>query len=191
MIPPLAKTPQGYEPQIAINNLGPFLLTKLLTPILRSTARSETPASIRVVWVSSSAAEAPFSPKHGVPPPSELSYEKFNARAGMVNYAISKAGNYLHATEYAKRTKDVVSIPMNPGNLSSDLWKEHGSVLRAFLRMFILHPPRYGAYSELFAGLSPMVTVEKSGSWGIFTSLLPSFPCVSIALGFVRDDLLT
>jgi retinol dehydrogenase 12 len=31
-----------------------------------------------------------------------------------------------------------------------------------------LHPPIYGAYTELFAGLSPEVTVQKSGAWSKF-----------------------
>jgi hypothetical protein len=146
------------------------LFTKLLTPILTETAKGELPGAVRVVWVSSSAAEAPFSPKNGVPPVAELTYETFNKRAGMAKYAISKAGNYLHATEYARRTNGVVSVPMNPGNLSSALWKEHGSLLKGFLKTFVLHPPLYGAYTELFAGLSPAVTVEKSGAWGKFTS---------------------
>ncbi|KAI4157095.1 MAG: hypothetical protein LQ342_008526 [Letrouitia transgressa] len=29
----------------------------------------------------------------------------------------------------------------------------------------MLHPPINGAYTELFAGLSPDVTVERSGAW--------------------------
>lgn len=29
----------------------------------------------------------------------------------------------------------------------------------------MLHPTIYGAYTELFAGLSPEVTIEKTGSW--------------------------
>lgn len=65
MIPPAVPSAQGYEPQLAINNLGPFLFTKLLTPMLQETARGETPGVVRVVWVSSSAAEG-LSPKHGV-----------------------------------------------------------------------------------------------------------------------------
>lgn len=98
----------------------------------------------------------------------ELEYEKLNTRAGMAKYGISKAGNYLHATEFAKKFKGVVSVPMNPGNLNSDLWKEHGSLFQGILRTFVLNPPVYGAYTELFSGLSPLVTLEKSGAYGIF-----------------------
>lgn len=41
----------------------------------------------------------------------------------------------------------------------------------------MLHPPVYGAYTHLFAGLSPGVGVEKSGEWG------ECFPCLPGTLG--------
>jgi retinol dehydrogenase 12 len=41
------------------------MFTKLLTPLLISTAKISSPSSVRVVWVSSSAAEG-LSPKGGV-----------------------------------------------------------------------------------------------------------------------------
>lgn len=42
----------------------------------------------------------------------------------------------------------------------------------------LLFPPINGAYSELFCGLSPEVTAEKSGSYGAhhFTSLAILIP---------------
>lgn len=33
------------------------------------------------------------------------------------------------------------------------------------LKSFFLHEPIYGAYTELFAGLSPAVTASKNGAW--------------------------
>lgn len=86
------------------------------------------------------------------------------------SYALSKAGNYLHAVEMAKRFKNqgVVSIALNPGNLDSELWRTQGAVAAKFLKTFVLHPPKYGAYTELFAGLSPAVTMDRSGDWGKF-----------------------
>ncbi|KAF4612460.1 hypothetical protein G7Y89_g15617 [Cudoniella acicularis] len=86
---------------------------------------------------------------------------------GMHKYGISKAGNYLQATEFAKRfgKEGIVSVPLNPGNLSSDLYRHQGTLLGAVLKGLVLHPPVMGAYTELFAGLSPEVTIEKSGEW--------------------------
>ena len=36
----LSTTPQGYEQHVGVNVLGGFLLTKLLTPVLVSTAKT-------------------------------------------------------------------------------------------------------------------------------------------------------
>ncbi|KFA66451.1 hypothetical protein S40285_08529 [Stachybotrys chlorohalonatus IBT 40285] len=170
-------TAQGYELQLGVNCLGSFLLTKLLTSILIATAKTQPEGKVRVVWVASSAAEMPyFSPAGGMPM-DNLDYHIPKDR--MTKYAVSKAGNYFHGTEYARRYKadGIVSVPLNPGNLSSDLWRSQVSVARMFLNTFVLHEPKYGAYTELFAGISDEVTLEKTGSWvvpwGRFESIRP------------------
>lgn len=158
-----SKTAQGYELQLGTNNVGTFMFTKLLTPTLVATAQTEPRDTVRVVWVSSSAAEM-FAPNGGV----ELeNLDYHNDKHLTIKYAISKAGNYLHATEYAKRYRDdgVISVSLNPGNLDSELFRTLGSITRKVLRLLSLYPPIYGAYTELFAGLSPEVTLEKSGDW--------------------------
>jgi retinol dehydrogenase 12 len=100
MIPPQgSKTKQGYELQLGTNNLAPFLFTKLLTPILASTAKKSPPGTVRVVWVSSGAAEL-FSPTNGVDM-DNLDYK--NDKAAWHKYGVSKAGNFLHSVEYARR----------------------------------------------------------------------------------------
>jgi retinol dehydrogenase 12 len=100
MIPPQgSKTKQGYELQLGTNNLAPFLFTKLLTPILASTAKMSPPGTVRVVWVSSGAAQS-FSPTNGVDM-DNLDYK--NDKAAWHKYGVSKAGNYLHSVEYARR----------------------------------------------------------------------------------------
>ncbi|KAK8074222.1 hypothetical protein PG994_005121 [Apiospora phragmitis] len=157
----------GYEPQLGVNNVGTFLLTQLLTPLLAATAKREPqPGTVRVVWVSSSAAEAPPSPTGGVPL-DNLDYHK--PLGWFPQYCISKAGNYLHGAEYAARhgsSDGILSLSLNPGNLDSELWRNQGFVARTFLQWFILHPPVFGAYTELYAGLSPEVTLEQhSGGW--------------------------
>jgi retinol dehydrogenase-12 len=54
---------------------------------------------------------------------------------------------------------------VNPGNLRSDLWRHQFSPFQLFVKTFVLHDPINGAYTELFAGLSEEVTLEKTGSW--------------------------
>lgn len=167
MFPPQgSKTAQGYELQLGVNNVGTFLFTKLLTPALVRTARAEEdPAAVRVVWVASSAAETPVAPVGGVDM-ANLDYR--DDKSVFYKYAVSKAGNYLHGAEFARRHRDdgVVSVPLNPGNLDSDLWRGLPAIALVVLKYFVLHPTVFGAYTELFAGLSPEVTLEKSGEWG-------------------------
>ncbi|UKZ74464.1 hypothetical protein TrVFT333_002133 [Trichoderma virens FT-333] len=152
MHPPQGSTTkQGYELQIGVNNLGHLLFTELLTPLLAKTAASypaSTPNTVRVVW---------------------STYYK---------YSVSKAGVYYQAAEYAKRYKDngVISLAVNPGNLRSDLQRHYSDGLISKInKKIILFPPINGAYSELFCGLSPEVTAERSGSyaipWGRFAKI--------------------
>jgi len=163
MVPPDgSKTKQGYEMQLGTNNVAPFLFTKLLTPLLVETAKTASPGSVRVVWVASSAAEA-TSPKGGVDM-NNLDYKQ--NKQGWTKYGVSKAGNVLHGKEYAKLHKDdgIVSVSLNPGNLKTDL-QRHMSGLMSYVLDFILFPPIQGAYTELFAGLSPDVKMEQTGAW--------------------------
>ncbi|KAK8877052.1 short-chain dehydrogenase protein [Apiospora arundinis] len=166
---PGTTTAQGYEPQLGVNNVGTFLLTKLLTPVLAATAKRESaaPGSVRVVWVSSSAAETPWSPKGGV----RLDNLDYHRPLGWFNcYCISKAGNYLQGAEYSRRhgveTDGILSVSLNPGNLDSELWRNQSFLVRKFLQWFVLHPSIFGAYTELYAGLSPELNLEQhSGGW--------------------------
>ena len=162
--PPNAKTAQGYELQLGVNNIGTFMFTKLLTPLLVKTAKAEGPGSVRVVWVGSSAGELSIIPKSGVPM-DNLDYHR--DLWWMTKYGISKAGNYLQGSEYARRFKadGVISVTLNPGNLDSELWRNQPFVIGKILKWFFLHKPINGAYTELFAGLSPEVTLEKTGAW--------------------------
>ncbi|KLU83751.1 hypothetical protein MAPG_02802 [Magnaporthiopsis poae ATCC 64411] len=168
--PPELKTAQGLDLQLGTNCVGHFLLAKLLTPLLVSTAASTSSSSpnsssVRVVWVSSSAAEL-LSPSGGGLDIENLNYEKKN-ESKEKRYAISKAGNYLHACEYARRVRDqgVVSVAVHPGVLETDLTRHMGAVMTKLLSWTVQYPAVYGAYTELFAGLSPEVGIERSGEW--------------------------
>lgn len=165
MTPPKgSKTTQGYELQLGVNNIGPFLFTKLLTPTLVSTAKAEPPNTVRVIWLSSITMETGAPKSVGVPI-DKLDHliDKFPQ---YINYSISKAGNYLYAVEFAKRYRadGVISIALNPGNLASDLSRHRAFLAKQFMRP-MLYPPVFGAYTELFAGLSPDVTDKEPGNW--------------------------
>ncbi len=104
-----SKSAQGYELQLGTNNLGPFLFTQLLTPTLVETAKASPEGNVRVVWVSSSAAEH-LLPCEGGIDVDNLDYKKPIFYA--FKYGVSKAGNYYHATEYARRHRQdgIVSL---------------------------------------------------------------------------------
>jgi retinol dehydrogenase-12 len=117
MIPPQGSTTkQNYDMQLGTNCIAPFLFTKLLTPLLIQTAKSAEPGSVRVVWVSSSAAHL-GSPTGGVN--MKVLDGGMEKKGVQEKYAISKGGNILHALEFAKRHQNdgivsVVSSPSNP-----------------------------------------------------------------------------
>jgi NAD(P)-dependent dehydrogenase (short-subunit alcohol dehydrogenase family) len=165
-------TPQGHEIHTGVNALGTFLLTRLLTPILTETARSQFASTVRVVWVASSAAEMFAEERIGVRPET-LSPEAQQPRSGFQRYWYSKIANWAHATEFARRHQadGVVSVALNPGNLQSDLYRDQGFFFRVAEKLF-MYPPLSGAYTELFAGLSPEVNISNTGCWGEFLFIL-------------------
>ncbi|TRX97368.1 hypothetical protein FHL15_001646 [Xylaria flabelliformis] len=163
-----SRTAQGWELRLGVNCLGTWLFTQLLTPTVVSTARVSPQNSVRVVWVSSSAAEA-VDPKkfvEGLPSNNQpAANDEYENRGSFLVYSLSKLGAYYYASEYAARHKNdgVVSVSLNPGNLDSDFWREQGAITTCVLRKTLLYPPKMGAYTVLFAALAPEVTLDKSG----------------------------
>ncbi|KAH8651358.1 hypothetical protein BX600DRAFT_483765 [Xylariales sp. PMI_506] len=157
-----AKTPQGYEVHMGVNCLGTFLFTKLLTPVLRETAKAATPGSVRVVWLSSTidlAAERNVGFDMN-----NLDYK--TQKPAMIRYGYSKVGNYYQAVEYARQVKDsgIISVAVNPGNLASDLYREHGAAFKLVTKL-ITHAPINGSYTMLYAGFSPEISLQNTGSF--------------------------
>lgn len=157
-------TPQGYEMNLGVNVLGTFLFTKLLTPALISTARSEPAGSVRIIWVSSLGTEMVGEKSIGL---SVNDLEAHAKRAPMDRYGLSKTGNWLHAVDCARRlhTEGVVSIPINPGNLRTELARQHPVFIQRILALLV-YPPLYGACTQLYAAMSSDIGLANSGIWG-------------------------
>lgn len=162
MFPPTgSKDKHGHELQLGTNCLGPFLFTKLLTPILQKTAAEEPAGTVRVTWASSLMAQV-GSPKHGV----ELTESGPKTFGSSVDYSQSKAANCYLASEFStKYAKDgIISVSWNPGNLESELQRHMTPFLRFFMNM-LLHPVIFGGYTELYAACSPDITESQSGCY--------------------------
>jgi NAD(P)-dependent dehydrogenase (short-subunit alcohol dehydrogenase family) len=101
MIPPQgSKTVQGYELQLGVNCLGPWLFTHFLRGVLATTAKTAPKASVRVVWVSSDAVG--FAPKTSPIDFDNMDYHK--EETAWMKYGRSKCGMVLHGKEFARRT---------------------------------------------------------------------------------------
>jgi retinol dehydrogenase 12 len=169
--PPNNVTAQGHEIHLGVNALGTFLFTKLLTPTLIATAKTEPPNTVRVVWVSSLGLEVCGEEHYGI----TTDYLKYWPKIPPLRrYGVSKAGNWLYAVEFANRYKadGIVSVPCNPGHLRSDLYRDGSFLLKAVVNTFIAYPSVYGAYTELYSALSPDITIQESGSWSKLCDVL-------------------
>jgi NAD(P)-dependent dehydrogenase (short-subunit alcohol dehydrogenase family) len=150
-----AETVDGYEATFAINHLGPFLLTELLTDRLVASAPS------RVVNVASTAHR---SARHG------LDFEDLQSRQGykgMRVYGSSKLANILFTTELANRLsgKGVTANSVHPGTVATGYGRDGDTRgLLAFglkvIKPFVLTPEKgartsvYLASSEAVAGVT-------------------------------------
>lgn len=153
---------QNLEYHIATNCLGPFLLTRLLLPVLRN-----APARGRVVWTSSMLVDA------AAPPGGGLDLAELGQLPTDANqlYTASKVGNWFLAAEMARRypVEGPLSVAQNPGNLKTGAWRHQSKLMVAVLAP-LLYSARFGAYTELWAGLSPEVRETHNGAlivpWG-------------------------
>lgn len=174
---PMPMTVQGHELSLGVNCIATFLFTKLLTPVMVDTAKVEPPNTVRVIWVSSFALEQ-FAPEGRGVDMSNLDYHKPTIH--IARYGISKAGDWLLAVEYARRHRadGIVSVPLNPGNLKSDLGRGQAAIVRHILGL-ILYPVVNGAYTQLFAAFSSECDIGKvdwTKQWGMFdepSSIIP------------------
>ncbi|KAG0705603.1 hypothetical protein DFH29DRAFT_268501 [Suillus ampliporus] len=173
MVPPTELvTVDGYDLQFGTNVLGHYYFTKLLLPILTSTAKATSEGKVRVVNVSSCAhlfGQLDFNTFKDGPA------RKKCTRAGLYNQSkfvtrfrsgcgmklIMTQGNIVFALELAKRYGDqgIVSTALNPGTIKSELHRHYESQLpsiaRLFSNMVVMYDTPQGALTQLYAATSP------------------------------------
>jgi NAD(P)-dependent dehydrogenase (short-subunit alcohol dehydrogenase family) len=166
------RTAQGFEPLMGIHCIGTLLLSELMVPYLRrASAEGDEPGATRVVWAGSIMAETNSAANGGIP------WDRLHDDHNEVEaYGSSKLGSWYLSREFARRHEadGITSVSMNPGNLKTTIFDGVPPVAM-FLFNCILHPPKFGGYTELFAGLSPEIRRENSG-------------CSIIPWGRIRDE---
>lgn len=158
-IPPKAiLTAQGRDMQMGVNSLSAFLLTLCLLPILKRTAATSPPGSVRVTWASSMAVTvgAPtggivWDPETLGPDTRKLIRNYTHSKVGMLYLAAEMCGRYGGNLDGGK---GVLSIAWDPGNVASQLTRHVPRPILWFMKKTYLYPLSMGVYSPLFAGWS-------------------------------------
>lgn len=164
MLPPTGSvTKQGYELQIGTNVIGHQLLLDLINPLILNALKDSVP---RVIFLSSAAHLS--SPKDGID--FERGFKDASNTTSIVSYGQSKAGNIYQAFVYGQDNPEVISLAVHPGYLVSELGRSLPSFANTLYGVF--YAPIYGSYTELFAALSPEITIKHSrkyvAPWGYF-----------------------
>ena len=82
------------------------------------------------------------------------------------NYTMSKVGNWFLASELADQVhaRGILSITQNPGNLKTSLLR-HAPVMMRWMSAPLLHDAKMGAYTALWAGLAPNLSLDAGGGY--------------------------
>ncbi|KAL9094788.1 MAG: hypothetical protein Q9165_003059 [Trypethelium subeluteriae] len=174
-VPYGSKTAQGTEAFMGIHCVGPLLFSKLLLPQLRKAVKLSSSEKVRVVWAGSLLAEM-SSPTDGV----DFAILDEGPKTRMGAYSATKAGNIFLAVEWARRYGSgedaMISVAQNPGNLRTNMFKGTPGWWMLVLNR-TLYPAKFGAYTELYAGLSPDITLDRNGAyvmpWGRIQEQFP------------------
>jgi len=163
MMPPTKEiSKQGHELQFAVNHLGGFYLTKLLSAKVLASGTKETPA--RVVYVASEAAELWNGPGAGegmaeqVPP--TRAYHPLHC------YSLSKALNILTAKEQQRRwgpDATAICVAIHPGIIKTNLLANAGAIEGAFYGWPFLYAQKsiaQGASTQVYASVAEQVVAE-------------------------------
>jgi NAD(P)-dependent dehydrogenase (short-subunit alcohol dehydrogenase family) len=157
-VKPGQRTVQGFEPMIGMHLVATLLFCRLLRPQLRAAVTLSAPGAVRVIWVTSIALEG--TPRNGI------EFEHLQDGKDLhYNYGASKVGSWFLSREMAHRWSEdgIVVVALNPGNVKGNSYENMG--LRMLVIGPILHETKFGAYTELYAGLSNEITLKHSGGY--------------------------
>lgn len=165
-------TVDGYEWTIAVNHLGPFLLTNLLEPLLTDSAPS------RVITVSS---ENHRGAKRGLDLDDLQMTEGYSPSKA---YAASKLANILFTAELDRRLgpRGVTARALHPGVVATSFGKDPGSPRWMGLAMTLLTPflssPAEGASTSVFLASAQPAEIDGGLYWASGRPKRPGDPAL-------------
>lgn len=153
------KTKEGYDLEFGTNHLGHFLLTNLLLPLVRNSARNGFNA--RIVIVSS------LGHAHG-----KIHFEDINLESTPYKpfkaYNQSKLANVMHSIALARRLKDsgITVYCVHPGVINTDISRDIeatipylSSIVFPFFS-YVAKTPFYGAQTTLYCLLDDKISSQ-------------------------------
>ena len=146
----LVVTREGHEATFAANHLAPFLLTRELMPVLKATASTTPPGSVRVIAVSSSGHE--YCPG--------MNWDDLNMLGRFTTggaYCQAKLANILFTRELARRVAadGIIAQCMHPGVIDSNFVAHADEVMRRHMQAQGGKPPEHAARTLVFLATSP------------------------------------
>lgn len=162
MMTPEGLTEDGYEIQFGTNVMGPALLTLLLMPILRNTAK-QYPHTRVVNLASASESMAPANIYDFAALKTPMADKHTTVR-----YTTSKIADIHYTSALARRITDVRLVSVHPGMVATNL---HHASTGMFLKPFLsvagriaATPVAKGVHSQLWAAVS--LDAQHGGYYG-------------------------
>jgi dehydrogenase/reductase SDR family protein 13 len=140
-----ALSADGFDLTYATNYIGPFLLTNLLLPRLRESAEG------RIVNVASAAHYRVQRIDWSLLAPRTVA-----RRSGIVDYAVTKLMNILHAKALAQRLAgtSVTTYSLHTGGVATNIWRTLPGPVQWFIKFFMLTAEQ-GAQTPLYCATAP------------------------------------
>ncbi|GAB4815098.1 hypothetical protein N2152v2_002144 [Parachlorella kessleri] len=153
---PRSETEDGFEAHMGTNHLGHFLLTLLLLPSLRDTARQAGRPG-RVVNVSSKL--------HFVGSLDTQDPQLLHRYSPLAAYSQSKLAQVLFAWELQRRTAgEVVSVAVHPGEVLTDVVRSLPGFLRYWYRLLmkaiLLTPAQGKSFRVVLSGEADFIEIN-------------------------------
>ena len=153
-------TSEGMEANFAGNHLGPFLLTRLLLPLLRKAAANSPSGAVRIINTSSDASE--FIETINLDDMQSLG----NYSNGLA-YCSGKLANVLHARALASRlaADGIVAHSFHPGTIDSNFFDDVEGSTKAYTDTLKKLPLAAGADTLLWLATSEEGGQSSGGYW--------------------------